>query len=51
MDFVTNLPSSNGFDGIFTIVDRFSRLVRFLPCMSNVSASEAADLLFDNWLC
>ncbi len=32
MDFVTNLPVSvRGFDGVMTIVDRFSRLVKFIP--------------------
>lgn len=51
MDFVVNLPESHGFDGIFTIVDRFSRLVRFIPIRSDVSASDVGRLFFDNWLC
>ena len=35
MDFIVNLPMTPlGFDGIFTIVDRFSRLVRFIPIRS-----------------
>jgi hypothetical protein len=43
MDFVTNLPVSvRGYDCIFTIVDRFSRLVRFIPCMTTVSAADVA---------
>jgi hypothetical protein len=47
-----SLPtSSRGYDGIMTIVDRFSRLVRFIPMHSNASASDVARLFFENWLC
>ena len=52
MDFVVNLPtSSRGYDGIFTIVDRFSRYVRFVPMMTNSSAADVAKLFFEHWLC
>ena len=44
-----NLPvSTRGYDAIFTIVDRFSRFVRFIPCKSDLSAQDAAQLFFDN---
>ena len=47
-----NLPTSvRGYDAIMTIVDRFSRLVRFIPCNSNLTASDAARLMFDHWIC
>lgn len=46
-----NLPVSNGFDAIYTIVDRFSRLVHFIPCKSDLTAADAAKLFFDNWIC
>ncbi len=43
MDFVTNLPVSvRGFDGIFTIVDRFSRIVKFFHMMTASSAADVA---------
>jgi hypothetical protein len=43
MDFIFNLPTSyRGYDGIFTIVDRYSRLVRFIPCKSTIDAYETA---------
>jgi hypothetical protein len=43
MDFVMSLPvSTRGFDAIFSIVDRFSRLVRFIPCHTTISAPEVA---------
>lgn len=33
MDLVTGLPvSTNGYDSVFTIIDRFSRWVTFIPC-------------------
>ncbi len=52
MDFVFNLPtSSRGFDGIMTIVDRFSRLVKFLSMKTASSVADVARLFFDNWLC
>lgn len=39
MDFIVNLPvSKRGYDCIFTIVDRFSRMVRFIPCMTAINA-------------
>lgn len=52
MDFVVNLPTSiRGYDCIFTIVDRFSRMVRFIPCMTAISAPEVALLFFEHWIC
>jgi hypothetical protein len=52
MDFIMNLPVSvHGFDAIFTVVDSFSRLVRFIPCNSNIDAVGTAKLLFEHWIC
>ena len=51
MDFIVNLPMTPlGFDGIFTIVDRFSSLVIFLQlklvkCFLNNSYVNMAYLL------
>ncbi len=38
MDFVTHLPESHGYDSIFSIVDRFSKLVRFIPIRADFTA-------------
>ena len=47
MDLVTDLPKSDrGFDAVFTCVDRFSKLVTFVPCMTASSARDIADLFF-----
>ena len=51
MDFVTHLPESRGFDAIFSIVDRFSKLVKFVPIKQNYDAEQIATLLFENWIC
>jgi hypothetical protein len=52
MDFIVNLPMTPlGFDGIFTIVDRFSRLVRFIPIRSDISAADVGKVFFEQWLC
>jgi hypothetical protein len=34
-----------------TIVDRFSRFVRFVPMKTSANAVDVASLFFDNWLC
>ncbi|MBW0574257.1 hypothetical protein O181_113972 [Austropuccinia psidii MF-1] len=36
MDFITQLPLSNSFDSILVIVDRFSKMVVFIPKMSSM---------------
>lgn len=51
MDFITHLPASCGYDGIFSIVDRFSKYVRFVPIKCTFDAPQIAQLLFDNWIC
>lgn len=51
MDFVTHLPKSNGYDAIFSIVDRFSKFVRFVPICASYDAKQIATILFDQWIC
>ena len=45
MDFITNLPLSNGFDAIFVVVDRFTKMLHLFPCHTTDSAADTA-LLF-----
>lgn len=43
MDFITHLPlTERGYDAIFTIVDRFSKLVVFIPMKTTSSAADVA---------
>lgn len=47
-----SLPvSTRGYDAIFTVVDRFSRLVRFIPCHTTLTADDTARLFFEHWVC
>jgi hypothetical protein len=53
MDFITHLPSNlvNGFDSVLTIVDRLSKMVRYIPTTTTASAADVARLVFDNVVC
>ena len=42
------LPTSGGFDGIVTIVDRFTKLTLLTPCTTDITAVATADIVFDN---
>ena len=43
--------SSRGYDMVFTVVDRFSRLCCFIPMVSTATAFDVAQLFFENWIC
>lgn len=45
MDFVTDLPPSDGHRVILTIVDQFSKAAHFVPLPKLPSAAETGDLL------
>ena len=48
MDFVTGLPRSfRGFDSIWVIVDRLTKLAHFLPIKTTYKASHYAKLYVD----
>ena len=51
MDFITNLPTCNGFNAIYTCVDRLTKFVRLTPCTlgeGELSAEQVAHLFFDS---
>ena len=48
MDFVTKLPLSDGFDSILVVVDRFSKMTHFIPCVEAIDAEGVAKLIMKN---
>ena len=43
IDFVTELPASGGFDTIWSITDRLTKAVHFVPISSKTTASDLAE--------
>jgi hypothetical protein len=48
MDFIMDLPVSNGYDSILTVVDRHSKAVILSPCYKTITAEQTSQLLIDN---
>ena len=49
MDFITDLPITNGYDSILVVVDQgLSKGVILLPCNKTITAEGTAKLLLEN---
>jgi hypothetical protein len=48
MDFITNLPLTNGKDLIFVVVDRLTKMAHFIPCTKTITVKETTKLFLDN---
>ncbi|MGB8167070.1 MAG: reverse transcriptase domain-containing protein, partial [Chthoniobacteraceae bacterium] len=50
MDFITDLPpTKRGYDSVLTIVDRLTKLVRFVPLTKDATAKDVALLFRREW--
>ena len=47
-NFITDLPLSNGFDAILTVIDWFSKKVELIPCTKTCSALDIVKLFMHN---
>jgi hypothetical protein len=41
---MTGLPEVDGYDAIWVVVDRLSKMRHFVPCKTNIDAAGLADL-------
>ena len=48
MDFVVELPESNGFNAIWVVVDRLTKLRHMVPCRSSCTSEELAALFLQH---
>jgi len=47
-DFITKLPLAQGYDSILVVVDRFTKMVHFVPTTEKTMAKRLARLFRDN---
>lgn len=47
MDFISQLPNSNGFDAILVVVDRFSKMSLFIKTYTTATAEDLAKLFVE----
>lgn len=49
MDFITHLPcTDSGYDAVYVVVDRLSKLVHLIPTVGTATAADTARLFVDN---
>ena len=47
MDYLTSIPSSNGFDTILVVVDCFTKMAHFLPCQNSINSMETSTMVMN----
>ena len=51
MALITYLPTPEGFDLVFTIVNRFSKYTTFIPYKGTCIAPDLARIFYDHIVC
>lgn len=52
MDFITGFPkTSSGYDSIWVIVDRLTKVAHFIPIKTTYSGKKLAELYMTNVIC
>jgi hypothetical protein len=46
MDFITDLPVSDGFDQLCVIIDRYTKMAHFIPLKKKEKKAENLTLIF-----
>ena len=46
MDFITDLPNSDGYDTILVVIDRLTKMSHFIPCRKDLDARQFGTLFF-----
>jgi len=44
IDFITDLPKSEGYDTILVVIDRLTKMSHFIPCSKDLDARQFANL-------
>jgi hypothetical protein len=48
MDFIMDLPRSNSFESILVVVNRFMKMVYFIPCNKSIVGEKTIKLFLDH---
>ena len=48
MDFITNLPKSNGYDSLHVVTNRFTKTIVITPCLKTIDSDRIAKILLEN---
>jgi hypothetical protein len=48
LDFIVQLPESDGFNAILVVVCRYTKMAHFIPCRTEIDAAKTAQLFIDH---